>query len=144
MAGKIWKDDAKQQAGIHKVHFGDLQSEEKRNILVSCSIPAKEAPDHDFMLYEVTFKYNNALANDNCQDVISCVVDRNGTIDDFNEEVDETRNRELAADALREAHRLGDANDLKSARQRLQVTIDEIDISRSSNNHTCVNLKRDL
>lgn len=142
--GKIWKENAKESKGIHKVVFGDLQSEEKRNILVSCSMPAKEAPDHDFMLYEVTFKYQNAIANSNCQEVISCVVNRNGTVDEFNEEVDETRNRDIATEALRQANILGDRNDLKSARQRLQVTIDEINNSRSAQTMTCQNLQQDL
>jgi len=142
--GKVYKESVTVVDGLHKVHFADLQSEEKRNILVSCSMPAKEAPEPDFFLFETSIKYNNAIANIECNDTLACVVNRNGKIEHFNEGVDETRNRGLAALALREANKLGDANDLKSARQRLQVTIDEIGDSRSALTTECRHLSADL
>jgi len=142
--GKIYKENVTVVDGIHKVTFADLQSEEKRNVLVSCSIPAKEAPVHDFLLFEATYKYNNAIASTEGNGVIGLQIDRNGKIEDFNEEVDETRNRELAAHALTEAVKFGEVNDLVNARKRLQVTIDEIDVSKSANTLTSINLRKDL
>jgi len=142
--GKIYKDNVTVLDDIHTVTFADLQSEEKRNILVSCTMPAKEAPVPDFLLYEVNMKYKNAIADNESRDVCSCIVDRSGKEEDFNEEVDETRNRELAAIALREANALGEKNDLKAARNRLQITIDEIDTSRSAHRLQCKNLASDL
>jgi len=142
--GKLFKDNVTEIDGVHNVTFADLQSEEKRNLLVSCSMPGKEAPVPDFLLYEATFKYNNAIANCKSNDVVACYVNRNGKVEDFNEEVDETKNRDLATHALREANIFGEANDLNSARQRLQVTIDEIDNSRSAKTVQSINLRKDL
>lgn len=142
--GKVYKDDVTVVDGIHKVHFADLQSEEKRNILVSCSMPAKEMPESDFLLFETKIKYNNAIANIEGNGVLACAVNRNGKVEGFNEEVDETRNTEIAALALREANKLGEANNLPQARQRLQVTIDEITNSRTSQNLQSRNLTTDL
>jgi len=142
--GKVYKENVTVVDGLHKVHFADLQSEEKRNILVSCSMPAKEAPEPDFFLFETSIKYNNAIANIESNDTLACVVNRNGKIEHFSEEVDETRNRELAALALREANKFGEANDLKSCRQRLQVTIDEIGNSKSAQSVATRHLTADL
>jgi len=142
--GKVYKDDVTVVDGLHKVHFADLQSEEKRNILVSCSMPAKEMPESDFLLFETKIKYNNAIANIEGNGVLACAVNRNGKVEGFNEEVDETRNTEIAALALREANKLGEANNLPQARQRLQVTIDEITNSRTSQNLQSRNLTTDL
>jgi len=141
---KVHKDNVTIRNGIHTVHFADLQSEEKRHILVSCDLPKKKKAIPDYHLFTADFKYQNTIANTENTGSVPCSVNRSGKIDGFNEDVDTTKNRDLAAEALREATRLGDAHDLVSARNRLQLTIDEIDRSKSSNTMTSRNLREDL
>jgi len=142
--GKIHKEGAVQKNGKWVISFADLQSEEKRDILVSCAMPSKEEAVPDYLLFEAALKYQNAVQNCESRTVVACEVNRGEMEDDFNELVDECRNRELAAEALLEATRLGEKNDLKSARNRLQVTIDEIGRSRTFANTTSRNLREDL
>jgi hypothetical protein len=104
----------------------------------------KKKADPNYFLFDANFKYQNTIANVENNGTIQCTVNRSGKIDGFNEHVDETKNRDLAAEALREATRMGDARDLVSARNRLQLTIDEIDQSKSSNTMASKNLRDDL
>merc|ERR1712173_585767 len=83
--GKIHKEGAVQKNGKWVISFADLQSEEKRDILVSCTMPAKEEAVPDYLLYEASLKYQNAVQNCESRSVVSCEVNRNGNEDNFNE-----------------------------------------------------------
>jgi hypothetical protein len=56
---KVYKDNVTENNGIYTVRFGDLQSEENRDILVSCNLPARQAPVEDYLLFEATYSYQN-------------------------------------------------------------------------------------
>lgn len=132
------------QNGQAQVSFADLQSEEKRHILVSCNLPALQQACADYMLYEVTCTYDNTIAGKQSTNVVQCEVNRSGVIDEFSEEISIGRNRIQATKAMEEAQRLGDMDNLPEARARLQVTIDEIESSMSGKTEASGKLTRDL
>jgi len=132
------------QTGQARVSFADLQSEEKRHILVSCNLPALQQACADYMLYEITCTYDNTIAGKQSTNVLQCEVNRSGVIDDFSEEINIGRNRMQATKAMEEAQRLGDMDNLPEARARLQVTIDEIESSMTGKTEASGKLTRDL
>jgi len=142
---KVHKDSGLTiENGVHKVKFADLQSEEKRNVLVSCDLPLKTRSDADYLLYEVEFEYKNTIANSVDLGVFQCTVNRSGKIADFNESVDETKNRVITANALKEAARLGEKNDLDGCRKLLTATLEKVENSTSACTAECINMQRDI
>jgi hypothetical protein len=142
---KIHKDTGlTEENGIYTVKFADLQSEEKRNVLISCNLPIQNAPDENYLLYEVNFEYLNAIANATSSGVFQCNVNRSNQIAQFNNKVDETKNRVLTANALKEAARLGDNNDLEGCRKLLTVTMESVNKSPSVYTPECQSMQQDL
>lgn len=142
---KIHKDDVTTDSnGRPMVSFADLQSEEKRHILVSCNLPALKKACEDYLLYEVTCTYDNVISCQKSTQIAECQVNRNGSIDEYSEAIGNSRNRVQASDAMKEAQALGDLDNLPEARARLQLTIDTIESSLTGKTVTGEKLKEDL
>lgn len=142
---KVYKDNVVfDQDGRPQLSFADLQSEEKRHILVSCNLPKLKKACEDYLLYEVTCTYDNTISSERSNGVVQCEVNRSGAIDEYNEEIGISRNRMQATEAMEEAKALGDQDNLPEARARLQATIDEINGSVTGNTDASGKLKRDL
>lgn len=142
---KVHKDNCKVDSeGEYHITFADLQSEEKRDILISCTLPALQEPSEDYLLFEVTTNYDNTIIKNQENVVVQCELNRSGAINGFCEKIDETKNRILATQALEEAARLGDKNDLEAARNKLNECINSIETSVTHNTPTSVNLTSDL
>lgn len=141
----VRKDDANiRPDGSVTVKFGDVQSEEKRHVLVSATLPALDSADATFSMFKATVTYRNLVRECDETVVLECLVNRNGTIGAVNEDVDVSRNRILATDAMSLAEEHGDKDDLVKARKVITDARDVILSSDSSKNKFCSGLVSDL
>lgn len=141
---KVHNNKVKEADGKYKVQYADLQSEEKREVLVSFKLPAKQVPDSEYLLFEVNYSYSNAISGAKDQGVVQCQINRNGKMEGFSETVDETKNRVVAQEALKNAMAFGDKNDLKKARSCLDAAVNELQQSRTCANEVVTDLLGDL
>lgn len=140
----VRKDDAViNPDGSVTVKFADVQSEEKRHVLVSATLP-KSAKNEAFPLFKSTVKYRNLVREIDETKVVECLVNRNGTIGTANEDVDVSRNRIIATEAMSRAEELGDRDELAKARKTIQESLDLIQASVSAKNKFCAGLIADL
>jgi len=141
----VRKDDAViNQDGSVTVKFGDVQSEEKRHVLVSATLPKANAVNEAFPLFKSTVKYRNLVREIDETKVVECIVNRNGTVGNANEDVDVSRNRVIATEAMSRAEELGDRDELAQARKIIQESLDTIGASVSAKNKFCAGLLADL
>jgi len=141
---RVYKKNVTESNGIYKIQFADLQSEENRDVLVSCTLPAKEEAESEFLLFEATYSYQNAIANMQNQGAVQCMINRSGRVEGFSEKVDETKNREVANLALQDAISFGDKNNVEGARGVLEKAIKRIERSKTANDPKCQGLLGDL
>jgi len=142
---KVHKDDnvTQNSNGSFSAHFGDIQSEEKRHVLVSMTLP-KCKKQSDFKMFDCKVEFRNLVRN--CEDIIAIVgtVNRTGKQGKINMEVDISKNRVLAASAISKAEEMGENNNLEGARKIIKDAKAEIMASPSANDEFCKNLCNDL
>lgn len=128
---KVHHERATRSNGLFKIQYADLQSEETREVLVSFKMPAKQTSDSNYLLFEVNYTYNNAISTNIDTGFVQCQINRSGRMEGFSEEVDETKNKIIAQEALANAIAFGDKNDLKNARNCLDVAVNSLQNSRT-------------
>lgn len=142
---KVHKDDVvANEIGKFKISFADLQSEEKRHVLVSCNLPKLKNPCENYMIYEVEYKYDNMLQKQTLSGTVQCEVNRNGKIDFFSESVDERRNYCILSDAMLEAQEHADRSQMAEAREVLNKAMTSIQNSRTGQSTSAEGLVSDL
>ena len=82
---------------VNEVQFGDLQSEEKRHILISATIPKISKVDPCFKFFECEISYKNLVQNTQDKETLTATINRSGKIGKANLEVDISKNRVVAA-----------------------------------------------
>jgi len=143
---KVHKDDnmAKNKDGSVTVQFGDLQSEEKRHILISATIPKISKTDPCFKFFECEISYKNLVQNTQDKETLTATINRSGKIGKANLEVDISKNRVVAADAMLNAENLGENHKLAEARKVVNEAKKIIEKSISAKEEFCTNLIKDL
>jgi len=132
--------------GSASITLGDIQSEEVRDILVSlttCTLPGSLAQQE---VARVTLSYFNVISAHQCDAAANVFVARPEQLHDVNVnfKVDIQRNRITAADSIAEARALGDKNDLKAARAKVEEAIAKLKISLSKSDPFTLGLILDL
>jgi hypothetical protein len=130
--------------GSVTVKFADVQSEEKRHVLVSATLPMSAKKNGAFPMFKATVKYRNLVREIDENKVIDCLVNRNGKEGTANQNVDVSRNRIIATEAMSRAEELGDRDELAKARKTIQESLDVIKASVSADNKFCIGLINDL
>lgn len=143
---QVHKDDNKtaNPDGSVSITFGDLQSEEKRHILVCANIPKLSKADPCFKFFECSITYKNLVRDINDKDKLTATINRIGKIGMANMEVDVNKNRVVAAEAMLNAENLGELHNLDAARSAINNAKKEIENTISAKEDFCVNLLKDL
>jgi len=143
---KVHKDDnmAKNKDGSVTVQFGDLQSEEKRHILISATIPKISKVDPCFKFFECEISYKNLVQDTQDKETLTATINRSGKIGKANLEVDISKNRVIAADAMLNAENLGESHKLAEARKVVEEAKKIIEKSISAKEEFSANLIKDL
>jgi len=106
----------------HKVLLGDIQSEERRDILVSLTVPALDAPQEDCNILEATLSGFNVLTGQT--QVISTtasVIRGEAEEEGLNEEVAKGKLRIETVDAIELATEFAESGKLEEAKQHLST-----------------------
>jgi len=143
---KVYKDDNKKENkdGSISITFGDIQSEEKRHILVSAVLPKLSKADPCYKFFNCEISYKNLVRETDDKDSLTATINRSGKMGLANVEVDVSKNRVVAAEAMQTAENLGDARKLEEARKVINEAKSLIEKSVSSKDEFCQNLIQDL
>jgi len=143
---KVYKDDNKKENkdGSISITFGDIQSEEKRHILVSAVLPKISKADPCYKFFSCEISYKNLVRETDDKDSLTATINRSGKMGIANVEVDVSKNRVVAAEAMQNAENLGDARKLEEARKVINEAKSLIEKSASSKDEFCQNLIQDL
>jgi len=126
------------------VSFADLQSEEKRHVLCSFTLPPIKANDLDFQCYSVSVQYKNMVQKGQSKCQFICSLKRGGKIGESNLDIDLSNNRIMAAEALTQAESLGDQNKLEQGREVVRAAIKKLEASFSAKDSQTEGLIKDL
>jgi len=132
---------------VYELNLTDIQSEERRDLLCSLSIPnCGTATDH-YPLVKVTVSYFNVISGQNESTVNGCVITR-GEHSNVSERrdyrVDKQYNRLLAAQAMDQANDEAAKGNLEKARAILKAARGRISESVSAQDEFCQNLVGDI
>lgn len=143
---EVHKDDkkTKNKDGSFTVVFGDLQSEEQRHILVSSTLPKLSKADPCFQFFTCDISYKNLVRDIDQKETLTATVNRTGKVGNANIDVDVSKNRVVAADAMSEAESLGELRKLDAARKVVNEAMGQIEKSISAKEEFCLNLLADL
>jgi len=135
-----------QDGNRYTINFGDLYSEEKRNILFKASLPELAASLDSFELIKFTLNYFNVLTS-TLESVTSTLNIRRPEITP-NQEVDplldEQRNRLETAQIIKQAKIIADKGELENARSSISEVILKIKKSPSCDTEVSKNMVNDL
>lgn len=142
----VHKDEnvTKNADGTSTIHFGDIQSEEKRHVLVSMTLPEISDANPAFEMFGCCVTYRNLVSEIDSKETITGVVNRSGEKGEVNVNVDKSINRVRAAKAMAEAEALGERNQLAQARKVITEAKALIQESPSTQDRFCINLVTDL
>jgi len=130
----------------YQVIVPDLQSEEKRDILVTVELPATDEPVSVFPVLKASVVYKNVV--NKRQDTQQCLfcIDRPVSPSVFppNIALDKQHNRLLVADALSNANELSKNGQLAQGKEVLNAAIQRVQESVSSQEQFCKGLVDDL
>jgi hypothetical protein len=119
------------------VTLGDIQSEEEKDILAEIKLPALPAVNNNVPIVKLSLTYFNVLTSKQEDKMATITVNRPEKVSSTQmvtaKEIDKQRNRLIAADAMTEAKKLGDANKYAEAREILDKAINQIKASVSAN-----------
>jgi len=137
-------DNVTKTADATIVTFADLQAEEKRHLLVHGTLPALKESNSAFPLFQCAVKYRNLVEDKDCNLSATCCVNRKGARGRAVENVDVSRNRIEATEAMSEAEKLGNMRDLEGARRVIKDCMAKISSSVSADNEFCKSVLKDL
>jgi len=136
----------KKEDGSFVVQLGDLQSEEKRDILCKVALPAiTEASLTQIVKFNLS--YFNVLESRQVDYEHYAIMDRPDAVPEsveVNPIIDQQKNRLLTADVLSRAKQMADANDLVGARDLVTKAKQTINESISGEEPFCKALIADL
>lgn len=123
-------------ADYSTVIFGDIQSEEKRDVIISVALNALDTPSDSQHLLNVEMSYFNVISSTPITSKLPIVLARPQSVDPsqpVNAQIDIQRNRVNVAEALSKATKLGDQNNLNEAKKVLMRAKADILQSPSKN-----------
>lgn len=133
--------------GVKELILGDIQSEEKRNIVLILSLPSLSVPDNEFVIMSVTADYFDCLASTKGSKTIKLALRRPENVTGVpkrNYNLDIEYNRLMGALAMEEAMQFANKGNLSEANTIISKAIESISSSDSASNKFCANLIADL
>jgi len=131
--------------GSATVKFGDLQAEEARHVVVQATLPALNAPDQGFALFETAMEYRNLVKKVKQDATTVCTVARGEAHRSTpSVAVDISKNRVISMEAMVKAEKLADKEDFEGARNIICSTRDSVAKSVSAKDKFCVGVVEDL
>jgi len=124
------------------VDLGDLQSEEKRDILLKISVPSGNQSD----LIDVKITYDNVISNSQVEDNELFKLSRPEVVENqsVNMDIDVQHNRMIAVKAMEESSDFAIANNLEKAREVLKEGLKAVKESPSAKNDFVASLATDM
>jgi hypothetical protein len=128
----------------------DIQSEEKKDLLIKITLPSVSGPCSAQELLEATLEYDNLISKSVSTEALTVTVSRPdadskelvGLMTDL--EIDEQRNRINTAAAIKKAGDLADGGKLEEARNTIQKATEAINTSSTANRQYCQGLVGDM
>jgi len=127
------------------VNFGDIQSEESKDILCEIEIPMVEQRSDDYQLIEWKIEYFNVLNLQQKEESLFATIGREFTpAEDINPEVDMQVNRILTTKALKEAEIARQEGRNEESKTILLNTVTQLETQNNDNNTYTNQLLTDL
>lgn len=125
--------------------LNDLQSEEKRDILLVLDLP-KIQETYKFPILDITLTYKNLITGKHKKMKTAQYIPRPSKVDKLQPsyKVNVQRNRWCAVTAMQDADRLASLGKFKDAQDRIDEAIQTIQKSISANDPFCKGLVNDL
>jgi Mg-chelatase subunit ChlD len=126
------------------VKIPDMQSEERREILVDLLVPNSDVRDQGILTIDLS--YLDVIADTDRTATQSVTIGRADTVDNVEPDltVDRANNREIATSAIEEAQALGASNETSTAKVVLTSAIEAIGRSPSAGDAFCLALIEEL
>eukprot|EP01111_Echinosteliopsis_oligospora_P003052 TRINITY_DN1491_c0_g1_i3.p1 TRINITY_DN1491_c0_g1~~TRINITY_DN1491_c0_g1_i3.p1 ORF type:complete len:262 (+),score=74.39 TRINITY_DN1491_c0_g1_i3:449-1234(+) len=130
----------------YEVTIPDLQSEEKRDILVSVEVPATDEPVSVFPVLKATVAYQNVVSKQHDSQFTLFCIDRPVSPASFppNIALDKQHNRIIVADALVKANEFGKNGQLTQGKEVINTAIQRVEESVSKEDPFCKGLIDDM
>jgi Mg-chelatase subunit ChlD len=128
------------------VRLGDIQSEEKRDIIIVVDLPALDCAEPSFPILKISLSYKNVVTSSMEKKSIVVAVLRPEITPEQKRDhnLDKQHNRIIAAEALEQASEAGEKGDLQKGKDILTTAISRIKESVSASDEFCVTLVSDL
>jgi len=137
-----------QEGTSYIVTFGDLYSEEKRNVVCRIHLPILPKEDKEFQLLNVSVKYFDVLGispAESSQNLLTIIRnDKTPTDQKVPLELDMQRNRLETVKAIERAKKIADEGNLEKAKEEIKKTLSIVQNSVSNNEGYTAHLVSEL